>query len=161
MNENTENIIHAERRKVTVAERLQAREDVFKLLFESEFQKDCDRNEFYREESENIGVAADPDYVKAVYDGVMNHITDLDAVITPCLNGRTLRRLSNVARVILRIAAYEMAYYQKEHGEKLDFSVSINEAVELAKKYDDDKVPGYVNGVLNSVAVSLGLKENG
>ena len=47
---------------------------------------------------------------------------------------------------------FEMLY------EKLPFNIAINEAVELAKKYDDDKAPGFVNGVLNNIAESNGLK---
>ena len=42
--------------------------------------------------------------------------------------------------------------------EDIPFSVSINEAVELCKKYNDDKAPAFVNGILNTIADKEGLK---
>ena len=46
-----------------------------------------------------------------------------------------------------------------KYCEDIPFTVSINEAVELSKKFDDDKAPAFINGVLNGIAEELGLKD--
>ena len=56
---------------------------------------------------------------------------------------------------ILRLAVYEMLY-----DESIPYSVSINEAAELAKKFDDEKARPFINGVLNSVKSALEAKAN-
>ena len=66
--------------------------------------------------------------------------------------GWKLSRLSKVTLAILRLAVYEMLY------DKLAYNIVINEAVELAKKYDEEKAPKFVNGILNNIADSAGLK---
>ena len=53
----------------------------------------------------------------------------------------------------MRLAAYEMLYV-----EDVPFSVAINEAVELAKTYDHEKAPKFINGTLNAIAEKKGLK---
>ena len=53
----------------------------------------------------------------------------------------------------MRLAVYELMFI-----EDIPVKVSINEAIELSKKYDDDKAYVFVNGVLNKVAESLGRK---
>ena len=53
----------------------------------------------------------------------------------------------------MRLAVYEMLYV-----EDVPFSVAINEAVELAKTYDHDKSPKFINGILNAIAEQKGLK---
>jgi N utilization substance protein B len=59
-------------------------------------------------------------------------------------------RISPVSMAILRLGCYEMMFIPD-----IPTRVSINEAVELAKKYDDEKSYAFVNGVLNSFANSL------
>ena len=58
-----------------------------------------------------------------------------------------LSRLSHVDLAILQITVYEMRY-----EEEIPVSVSINEAVELAKKYSSDAAPAFINGVLGTIA---------
>ena len=64
-----------------------------------------------------------------------------------------MKRISRISLAILRLCIYEMLYV-----ENIPFSVSINEAVELCKKYNDDKAPAFVNGILNTIADKEGLK---
>ena len=64
-----------------------------------------------------------------------------------------MKRISRISLAILRLCIYEMLYV-----EDIPFSVSINEAVELCKKYNDDKAPAFVNGILNTIADKEGLK---
>ena len=61
-----------------------------------------------------------------------------------------MKRISKVALSILRLACYEMIYI-----DDVPVSVSINEAVELAKKYGEDKSKNFVNGILASVVKEM------
>ena len=58
-----------------------------------------------------------------------------------------------VEKAVLKLATYELMF-----KEDIPVKVSINEAIELSKKYDDDKAYVFVNGVLNKVAESIGRK---
>ena len=76
----------------------------------------------------------------------------IDGVIGRHAKGWKTSRISKVSRSILRLCVYEMLY------EEIPYSVSINEAVELAKKFDDEKARPFINGILNSVKNALEAK---
>lgn len=128
------------------------REAAFIMLFEADFKIDEDLNEFYNSALE-LGGYKDDEYLKNVFFGVLEQKDQLDAQIAETAKGWKLSRISKVVLNILRISVYEMQEFKD-----IPFAVSINEAVELAKKYDDEKAPKFVNGVLNTVAVNKGLK---
>ncbi len=118
---------------------------VLGLVFENEYNVYADKREMYA----NALVARDieeNEYIKTVFFGVVEKAEELDAYIEKYAKGRKLSRIAKVAKSIMRIAIYEMLYI-----DSIPASVSINEAVELIKQYDDDKTKGFVNGVLNSV----------
>ena len=75
---------------------------------------------------------------------------EIDGMIEKHCIGWTKNRLSRVAVSVLRTAVYEMLY-----EEKIPVSVSINEAVEIAKTYGSTEDASFVNGVLGSVAKEL------
>ncbi len=122
------------------------------MLFEADFKVDEDFKEFYASALE-IGGYEDDEYLKTVFFGVLENKESLDAEIAATAKGWKLSRLSKVVLNIMRISVYEMLNLKD-----VPFAVSINEAVELAKKYDDEKAPKFVNGVLNTVASNKGLK---
>ena len=93
-------------------------------------------------------------YVRKVVNGVEEHLDEIDEKIEASLKGWKKNRISKVSLTILRIAVFEMLYM-----EKIPVSVSINEAVELAKRYATPEDASFVNGVLGSVA--KGLKKSG
>ena len=80
-------------------------------------------------------------------------IAELDEIISQRAIGWKTKRMTKVSLSVMRIAVYEMKYC-----DDIPFSVSINEALEICKKYDDEKAPAFVNGILNGVAEDLGLK---
>lgn len=129
------------------------REAAFIMLFEVDFKTEEDLNEFYGSALE-IGGYEDDEYLKKVFFGVREQIKDLDEQIAATAKGWKLSRLSKVVLNIMRLSVYEML-----NVDDVPFAVSINEAVELAKKYDDEKAPKFVNGVLNTVAQTKGLKD--
>ena len=61
--------------------------------------------------------------------------------------------MSKLSRSILRLCVYEMLYI-----DDIPYAVSINEAVEISKKFDDDKARPFINGILNSVKNQLEAK---
>ena len=86
--------------------------------------------------------------------GVEEHCEEIDGTIEKHIRGWSIRRLSKVALALLRLAVYEMLWEKS-----IPYSVSINEAVELAKAYGGKDDATYVNGVLASVAKSLPKEE--
>ena len=128
------------------------REAAFIMLFEADFKVDEDLGEFY-ENALEIGGYEDDEYLRNVFFGVLESKESLDAEIAATAKAWKLSRLSKVVLNIMRISVYEML-----NMKDVPFAVSINEAVELAKKYDDEKAPKFVNGVLNTVASNKGLK---
>lgn len=80
-------------------------------------------------------------------NGVLERKEQIDDIIDDYSIDWRLERLNVADRNILRIAIYEMFYC-----DDIPLSVSINEAVEIAKKYGDAKSPQFVNGVLGAVA---------
>lgn len=129
------------------------REAAFIMLFEADFKNDEDYNDFYAN-ALDIGGYEDDEYLKTVFFGVLNEKQSIDEDIAATAKGWKLSRISKVVMNIMRISVYEMT-----HMSDVPFAVSINEAVELAKKYDDEKAPKFVNGVLNTVAKNKGLKD--
>jgi len=124
--------------------RSESREQAFILLFEHAVQEKP-----LQEVLEDALEARDflpNDYIQDVVSGTKEHTERLDDIIAENLKGWSLRRLSRTTLVILRLAVYELLYMKD-----IPVSVSINEAVNLGKKYGDVKDSSYVNGVLSAI----------
>ena len=131
--------------------RSEAREEVFYLLFESEFQKEKSPEEIYQlaVEVRELGDRCkqkQADYIHSVYFGIMEKKAELDEIVARHSNGWRPDRIVPVSRNLLRLCIYEMLYV-----EDVPTAVAINEAVELTKKFDEPKAKSCVNGILNSV----------
>ena len=129
-----------------------ARENAFILLFENSIKSDETFEEIYAKATEVRGLEVD-EYVSNVFFGVAENERIIDMKIEECLVGWKKERVSFVAKAILKLATYEIMFM-----EDIPVKVSINEAIELSKHYDDDKAYVFVNGVLNKVAESIGRK---
>ena len=132
--------------------RKESRENAFILLFESEFRDDLTAYEIYEYADQFRDFVLD-DYVKTVFFGVNERKKEIDELVEANLVGWNKKRISPVSRALLALATYEMLAI-----EDVPCKVAINEAVELSKKYDDEKSYGFVNGVLNAIANSLDIK---
>lgn len=86
------------------------------------------------------------EYVQALLQTVHTHISKLDEVIEKSIKGWRISRLPKVTLAILRVATAEILFM-----DDIPDSIAINEAVELAKTYCDEKNGKFVNGVLSSV----------
>ena len=129
--------------------RREAREQAFILIFEKSFQVDSEINELVCFAEENEVFVSDDYSVKLATDAFEN-VEKIDEIVSSNLKGWNYSRISKVAKAILRMAVCEMLFY-----EDIPVSVSINEAVEIAKKFAGENDPSYINGVLGSVAKSL------
>ena len=127
-----------------------SREAVLGLVFENEYNI-CEDKQLMYETALEAREIVESEYIKTVFFGIIEKAEELDGYIEKYAKGRKLSRIAKVAKSVMRIAIYEMLYI-----ESIPASVSINEAVELIKQYDDEKTKGFVNGVLNSVKEELG-----
>ncbi len=133
-------------------QRKQARENAFILIFESVFKKDETAEEIFMKAVNERSLEVD-EYVKTVFFGAYENATVIDAAVEPHLMGWKRERVSPVTTALIRLGSYEIMFM-----EDIPSKVSINEAIELSKKYDDEKSYAFVNGVLNAVAKSYAEK---
>ena len=95
-------------------------------------------------------------YIRQLVTGVDEHAAELDGYISKYAVGWSFARISLVAAAIMRVAMYEILYMPE-----IPASVAINEALEIAKKYESPEIAGFMNGILGSFVreegKSLGL----
>lgn len=100
-----------------------------------------------KSDEENIDLTdIDMSYVTRVLKGIQENKGELDDEIEKCLIKWKINRISRVDLAILRICTYEFLY-----EDNIPKNVSINEAIELAKKYSGDKSAAFVNGILGKM----------
>lgn len=122
--------------------RHELRESVFKILFQIE-NTELDYKELLELEQEEI---ANSSYVNITLAEIIDKLEEIDNIISNSLKDWKLDRLSKMDRQILRISAYEILYSD------IPYKVSINEAVELSKKYSEkDESYKFINGVLKGI----------
>ncbi len=121
----------------------------FTLLFESDFHPELKYSEIY-EQAEEVRELNMDAFAKKLYETATENIADINKVIEEASTNWKLSRMSAVSRSIVRLAVAEITYTD------VPPKVAINEAVEIAKVYDDDKAPAFINGILNKVARQLG-----
>jgi len=133
--------------------RREAREQAFCLIFEMDFQNSS-MTDIIDQANECRDLEVDP-YAAQLAFNVAGNRHDLDEMISSFSTKWKVERLSRVSRALLRMAVAEIM----QEDEEVPVSVSINEAVELAKKYGGDEDAPFVNGVLGAFARSRGSKE--
>ena len=130
------------------------REQIFKLLFREEFHSCAEMDEqvkLFFEDEELSGISEkDMNYITEKYQKVRGILPELDKLLDEKVEGWNTARMGKVDLTILRLAVYEMLY-----DEEVPEGVAINEAVELARKYEDEDVVAFVNGILGSFAREL------
>ena len=138
-----------------------AREIVLKLCFEitvtgkdsGEIMDDVFDREYYETLSgEDESFANYPDdrqmaYIDRMVRGIGEHNAELDGYVEKYAKGWQFHRISRMAVAIMKTAMYELLYMPD-----IPNSVSINEAVELARTYEEPDTVPFINGVLGSFA---------
>lgn len=127
--------------------RHEAREVAFIIIFEKSFQDDTPVDLLIDSAAESEFFEVNQ-FVTRTVKSVFDNLNDIDATIEKYLIGWSRDRISRVARAVLRLGVYEILFSDVPDG------VAINEAVEITKKYSEQKEASYINGVLGSVARS-------
>lgn len=137
-----------------------AREIALKLIYELDFHTEAEeealewrvsRDAFSLISEDDHAYESFPDdrqmaYILKVVRGVRSHLSELDEHIDRHLISWKRERVSRIAISVLRLCMFELTYLNDE----IPSSSSINEAVELTKKYDSDETASFVNGVLGA-----------
>ncbi len=142
--------------------RHELRENIFKIVFQIPFYGEENMQEQTEVDIESLKILAEEplsdedkiklsekneQYIKEKVQGIVSHIKELDTKITEAAKNWELERLGKAELAILRLAAYEILF-----DEDIPNAVAINEAVELAKEYTDERAAAFINGVLAGVS---------
>ena len=127
-----------------------AREEAMKLLFQMDMNKD-----FSMELVENF--IGDKDYkddeiiyIKTSIESIIDKISNIDELIKKNAKGWKINRLAKVDLSILRIAVFEILY-----RDDIPVEVSINEALEISKKFSSPEASKFINGLLGNLVRGL------
>jgi N utilization substance protein B len=131
------------------------RENAMKLLYQIQLRDDDieEQIRMFLEENEDLE-NLDREFFLDVIHGVIDHKEEIDNLIQVNSIGWRLERMPKVDLAIMRLAVYELKYRKD-----IPVNVSINEAVELAKKYGTDQSKNFINGVLGKIAAGLKADE--
>lgn len=121
--------------------RVETREELFKRVFAYSLTKDIE--EITEEENKNI----ERDYLDRAYKGIVQNFDEIVDEIASYTKGYQISRVFKVDLAILVVAVYEI-----KHEKDIPVAVSINEALNLAKKYSTEKSASFINGVLANFA---------
>lgn len=135
------------------ANRTITRENAMRVLYQIFLYKknkiDYTTNGVIEEYMDNIPLEErkiiNTEFLKELVEGVLNNINDIDNNISKYLENWTIDRLGLTDQAIIRISVYELLYTNTPN------LVCINEAIELSKKYSDEKVSKMINGVLDKI----------
>lgn len=126
-------------------------QQVINQRLDKEYYKDLStENELYLERPSQMQIR----YIDGVVTGVANRAEELNDTIRQFSIGWDITRISRLTRCILQLAIFEILY-----SEDVPTGVAINEAVQLAKKYDGNDTGVFVNGILGAFARSLSGSE--
>jgi N utilization substance protein B len=95
-------------------------------------------------------------FARELVDGVREHQEQIDALITERAQHWRLPRLSRVDLNLLRLGTFELLARPE-----IPASVTINEAIEIARRFGSEDSAAFVNGVLDAIAEAVGAKAKG
>lgn len=119
------------------------RESIMNTLYQMEMHQDFNPASFVAYMTDNVLDPKELEFAKSVVDAFADHKEAVDESVSAHLKGWTIERISKVDLSIVRLAITEILYI-----DSLTPAISINEAVNLAKKYSDDESAVFVNGIL-------------
>lgn len=134
-----------------MAQRREAREVVLQALYANEIGKgkweDIIKSVIKPRLSNDTEIFK---FAERLFLKIVNNQDEIDEIIQKHLNNWRLGRLNAIDRLLLRIAIAEFLYY-----EQIPTKVSINEAIEISKKYSTKKSGNFINGILDSALQQL------
>jgi len=125
-----------------------SRDKTMELLFGMTLSKDTIEEviEGFVDNYEDDIKELDLTYIKQALIGIENNREAIDKLIEENLHNWKIERISKVNLSILRLSTYELLY-----DEEIPRGVAINEALEIARRYSDEKSVGFINGVLDKI----------
>ncbi len=129
-----------------MATRSEQREQAFILVFEKSFNADLELSELYEIAIENE-IVSDSEFTKSLAFKTCEKTEEIDPIIEKHSRSWKINRISKVALAVLRLAICEILFF-----DDIPVGVTINEAVELCKKYASKDDYSFVNGILSSVS---------
>jgi transcription antitermination protein NusB len=99
------------------------------------------------------GNAEAKEFARRLVSGVVSQRAEIDRIVQRCTDHWKLMRLAKVDLVILRMATYELVFCPD-----IPLNVSLDEAIEIGKRFSTDDSATFINGVLDQVAQSSGAK---
>lgn len=124
--------------------RSELREKIMIILYQIDFYKNG-KMEYKVEDVIKENLDIDNDFVKEIVYGVIEKESELIEIVENHLKDWSFKRLGSTDQAILKLSTYELLYTDTPKV------VAINEAIELAKKYSDEKVVPMINAVLDSI----------
>ncbi len=126
-----------------------ARDVAFKYIFAWQYQ--CSEEfEQIKNLAEMEFKGRDKEYIEKAFNCVKENLPQLDALISENAKGWSKERLSKVCLASLRLALCEMLYF-----EDIPSGVTINEIVEIIKRYDSPEAGSFANGILGNIQKNL------
>lgn len=133
-------------------QRRKAREYALQILFRLDFTEkgidSKDLEEFWSDKEAPDDVRK---FAEDLVRGTLNRLDDIDTMIEKVTENWILKRMAAVDRNILRFAAYELLYRKD-----IPPAVTINEAIEIAKKFSSTESAPFINGVLDKLSKGIG-----
>ncbi|MBI3814792.1 MAG: transcription antitermination factor NusB [Nitrospinae bacterium] len=138
-----------------MTKRRRARELALRILYQWDIQKgdiDSQIEDFWKQNPAHTDVQS---FAARIAKGAYKHIKEIDSIIERFSENWAMDRISVVDKNIMRSSIYEMLY-EKD----IPSNVSINEAIEIAKKYSTEDSGQFVNGILDRVKRELECDKN-
>ena len=130
--------------------RHELRERIFQTIFQIPFYEDelpeIDVTSADDPTEEDIATDKEREYIAKKAADIKAHISEIDAEIEAHSNGWKVKRIGKSELAILRLAVYEIRF-----DDDIPDKVAVNEAIELAKAYSDEKASKFINGVLSGL----------
>ncbi len=131
--------------------RRKGREYAFQLLFRFDFTGKTpdsrDFDEFWTDKEDDPEIR---DFSEDIVHGTISHLSEIDSAIRKAAENWGLERMAAADRNILRFATYEL-HYRKD----IPSAVTINEAIEIAKRYSTNESASFINGILDTIAKGI------
>lgn len=127
--------------------RRRVREIILQIIFQLDFQKEEFNEYAFKYLNDQPLSNSDKDFSQKFLDNFLKNLESVDDAIIKNLKGWSIERLSKIDLAILRLSCYEIMF-----EDEIPIKVSINEAVELAKKYTEVESRKFINGVLDSIS---------
>ncbi|NGP89034.1 transcription antitermination factor NusB [Fodinibius halophilus] len=134
-----------------MAQRREAREAVLQALYASDVGKGQWTQIIKSVIKPKVGNDTETfKFAERLFLKIVNNLDEIDEVITEHINNWRIERLTTIDRLVLRMAITEFLYF-----EQIPTKVSMNEAIEVAKKFSTKKSGNFVNGILDSALKQL------